>query len=53
MINILRFVLKLLRIEHLVRGYKIGHKTTELGLSLGQSVIAFGKIVFDKKTHEI
>lgn len=53
LIGVLRLVLQLFRIQSMVRGYKIGHKSTEYGMSINQSIIAFGKVFYDKKTQQL
>lgn len=47
-IQIVNFLGKLFKISPEIKGWKIGKKTTEYGLQLGDLIVAFGKIIFDK-----
>lgn len=53
LIKALKFFLSMSSISKKIQGFKIGYKKIERGVRLGQFIVTFGEIFFDRKTKEL
>lgn len=46
-IDLIKLILTPLKLSSYIRGFKLGYKSTEYGVRLGDKIIAYGKFLFD------
>jgi len=49
LIRVLQFVFSLIRIHPHFKGLMVGHKISEYGLPIHQTIVAMGKMIYDKR----
>ena len=52
-IDLLKFILTPLKLNQYLRGFKLGYRSTEYGVKLGDKILAYGKFLFDHQTNLI
>lgn len=53
LIKALKFFLSVSSISKKIQGFKIGFKKIERGIKLGQFIVAFGEVFYDRKTQQL